>query len=95
MIKTTKSKSKSIDKLKKVHDKTQGYLQKAIEPLNARLRQHDMHVYWDGEEYMVNQYSASERGGLSFWLNDSKLKVLMDMSDKELIEYVTRWPSPH
>lgn len=63
-----------------------------IQPLNDRLKPHNMYIWWDGDykEWFINQYGL-DTGGISFWMTDAKFMQLMDMNDNELIEYCKKW----
>lgn len=81
----------SIDKLKLVSDRTKICLDRMVEPLNDRLKQYDMMVWWDGEEYMINQTAADKSIGISFCLDDEKLLRLMLKTDRPLRRYCKNW----
>lgn len=84
----TKTKDKSIVKLKKRSAKVAAQLQQAIKPLNQRLKKNNMLVWWDGDEYMINTASASKKTGHVFRLDDHCLNQLMAMSDQKLISFL-------
>ncbi|MGP4734352.1 MULTISPECIES: hypothetical protein [unclassified Psychrobacter] len=81
----------SIDKLKLVSDRTKICLDRMVEPLNERLEHYDMMVWWDGEEYMINQTAADKSIGISFNLDDEKLLRLMLKTDRTLLRYCKNW----
>lgn len=81
----------SIDKLKLVSDRTKICLDRMVEPLNERLKQYDMMVWWNGEEYMINQTAADKSIGISFNLDDEKLLRLMLKTDRPLLRYCKNW----
>ena len=75
-----------IAKLKKRHAKVAAKLQKAVQPLNARLKPMNMLVWWDGEEYAINTQAADRSIGIDFRLGSLSLSLaqLMAMSDHKL-----------
>ena len=73
-----------IAKLKKRNAKVTAKLQKAVQPLNARLKPMKMLVWWDGEEYVINTQAADRSIGIDFRLGDHGLAQLMAMSDHKL-----------
>lgn len=83
---TTKKDKKplSIDKLKKRSAKLTAKLQKALKPLNDRLKPMKMLVWWDGEDYVINTQAADRSLGTEFRLDDHCLAQLMAMSDAKL-----------
>lgn len=81
----------SIDKLKLVNDRVKICMDRMVEPLNDRLKQYDMMVWWDGEEFMINQAASDKSTGISFDLDDEKLLRLMLKTDKPLHRYCKNW----
>lgn len=77
-----------IAKLKKRHAKVAAKLQKAVQPLNARLKPMKMLVWWDGEEYVINTQAADRSIGIDFRLGDHGLAQLMAMSDYKLESFL-------
>lgn len=73
-----------IAKLKKRHAKVAAKLQKAVQPLNARLKPMNMMVWWDDEEYMFNPEAANSNNGKVFRLGDHGLAQLMALPDHKL-----------
>ena len=73
-----------IAKLKKRNAKVTAKLQKAVQPLNARLKPMKMLVWWDGEDYVINTEAADRSIGIGFRLGDHALAQLMAMSDRKL-----------
>lgn len=67
-----------------------------VKPLNDRLNPFNMCVYWDGDykEWFLNTSISLGQGGVSFWLDENKLKKLMDMSNADLMEYCDNWGKP-
>lgn len=78
------TKPKSITKLKKRSAKVTAKLQKAIQPLNDRLKPMNMLVWWDGEDYVLNTEAADRSLGIDFRLDDHCLAQLMTMTDSKL-----------
>lgn len=68
-------------------------LTRSVQPLNKRLADLDMHVYWLGDykEWFINRHATNDRSGVSFWLDGRKYKKLMAMSDTELLDYCKNW----
>lgn len=66
---------------------------KSVQPLNKRLADLDMHVYWEGyyQEWFINRFANNDRSGMSFWLDGRKYNRLMAMSDEQLLEYCANW----
>lgn len=85
----TKTKDKSINKLKQRSVKLSAKLQKAVKPLNERLKPMNMLVWWDGDEYVINAEAADRTVGTAFRLDDHCLNQLMAMSDQKLISFLT------
>ena len=81
-------KTKSIAKLKARHAKTKAQLQKAVQPLNNRLKPMNMMVWWDDEEYMFNPEAANSNNGNVFRLGDHGLEMLMAMTDSKLESFL-------
>ena len=88
MENTTKSKTKSIAKLKKRNAKIAAQLQRAIEPLDDRLQKMNMRVWWGGKEYLLN--SAADQGSSAkvFRVDDHSLDQLMAMTDSKLESFL-------
>jgi len=84
MTTQSKSKTKSIAKLKARNAKVTAQLQKAVQPLNDRLKPMNMRVWWNGEEYMFNHNAADNSNGSLFRLGDHGLEQLMAMTDRKL-----------
>ena len=59
-------------------------LQKAVQPLNARLKPMKMLVWWDGEDYVINTEAADRSIGIDFRLGDHGLAQLMALPDHKL-----------
>lgn len=81
-------KTKSIAKLKKRSAKLAAQLQKAIQPLNERLEQMNMMVWWDGEDYVLNTEAADRSLGTACRIDDQCLKHLMAMTDSKLESFL-------
>ncbi|MDN3441073.1 hypothetical protein QL898_05470 [Psychrobacter sp. APC 3279] len=84
MTTQSKDKTKSIAKLKKRSAKLNAKLEKAVKPLNDRLKPMKMLVWWDGEDYVINTQAADRSIGIDFRLDDHCLAQLMAMTDAKL-----------
>lgn len=84
MENTTECKTKSIAKLKKRSAKANAQLQKAVEPLDDRLKKMNMRVWWGGKEYMLNPAADLGSNCREFRLDDHSLGQLMAMTDSKL-----------
>ena len=64
-----------------------------VQPLNDRLKDIDMQVYWDREDrdWYLNQAVSLGCGGIRFWMTDPKFIQLIEMTDDELLEYCKNW----
>ena len=66
-------------------------LLKLIKPLRKRLKPFELFVAWDADNKEWFIYPPKSKDGIKFWLDDSRLKMLMNMSNAELIEYCDDW----
>lgn len=87
------AKNKTMSRLIADIDAAEMRLIKHVQPLNKRLTELGMHVYWDGDlkEWFINRFAANDRGGISFWLDERKFKKLMAMTDDDLLDYCKSW----
>lgn len=76
--------SKSIAKLKKRSAKVAAQLQRAVEPLDDRLQEMNMRVWWGGKEYLFNPAADLGSQDKPLDLDDHSLAQLMAMSDRKL-----------
>lgn len=83
--------SKTIDVLVAEITIAERRLLKRVKPLRKRLKSFNLFVSWnaDRKEWFIHQPNSKD--AIKFWLDESKLKELMDMSNTELIKYCDDW----
>lgn len=64
-----------------------------IEPLNQRIKPHNMLIWFEAGDgtYFLNQNSNKDKCGLSFYISDTIFKRLMALSDEQLIKELKEW----
>ena len=60
-----------------------------VTPLNERLENMNMTVWWDGDTYLINTHGADRSIGTSLYLDDYILGHLMAMTDSKLKAFLT------
>ena len=75
----------SISELKEQAASMSGVLDECVAPLNERLDQFGLVVYWIGTEFVINSTGGSNPN--QFFINDYHIDYLMSLSDDQLHGY--------
>lgn len=62
-----------------------------VKPLRKRLKPFELLVSWDADNKEWFIHPPKSTGGIKFWLNESRFKALMNMSNSELVKYCDDW----
>lgn len=80
----------TIATTKKQLQKAKSQMTRKISPLNKRLKQNNMCIWFDAEDelFFINRHDSDSKSGISFYLDQRKLNKIMALSDEALVKAI-------